>query len=99
LDFLKMNRIQTVGAGMNLEEASKTLYIDSAEGKIAFVCFAENEWANATTTTPGANPMNFIDNLYQIQKARKEAHFVFVNIHGGHYDYHLAKARSETKHC
>src|SRR5699024_9955924 len=57
LHCLKKNLIQTVGAGMNLKEASKTLYINSEEGKIAFVCFAENEWANATTTSPGANPM------------------------------------------
>ena len=42
LEFCKENNIKTVGAGMNLKEASQTLYIDSDEGKIAIVNFAEN---------------------------------------------------------
>src|SRR5699024_1090893 len=88
LSVCKENNIKTVGAGKNLKEASKTLYIDyREEGKIAVINFAENEWASATEMTAGANPMDIIDNANQIKKAKEKANFVFVIIHGGHEYY------------
>src|SRR5690606_35525991 len=44
LSFCKDNNIKTVGAGMNLKEASLTFYKETNEGKLAIVNFAENEW-------------------------------------------------------
>lgn len=89
LDFCKMHQIQSVGAGRNLEEASQTLFAESAMGKIAIVNFAENEWASATTNTAGANPMDIINNARQITAAKNNADFVLVIVHGGneHYSY------------
>lgn len=89
LDFCKRHQIRSVGAGRNLEEASQTLFAESAIGKIAIVNFAENEWASASDKTAGANPMDIVDNANQIKRARQSANFVFVIIHGGneHYPY------------
>lgn len=89
LAFCNENNIQTVGAGMNLEQASKTLFLDTSEGKIAVVNFAENEWSSATENTAGANPMDTIDNANQIRAAKKQADYVFVIAHGGQNYFEL----------
>ena len=93
LAFCKEQGVETVGGGMNLKEASRTLYIDTPEGKIAIVNFAENEWIAATPTSAGFNPMDIIDNARQIQDARTNADYVFVIIHGGHEYYSLPSPR------
>lgn len=93
LTFCKNLGIETVGGGMNLHEASKTLYLNSEEGKIAIVNFAENEWASATPDNAGANPMNVIDNTRQIKAAKEIANYVIVIIHGGHEYYNLPSPR------
>ena len=93
LAFCKEEKVQTVGGGMNLEEASKTLYLDTEEGKIAVVNFAENEWIPATTTSAGFNPMDIIDNTRQIRDASKNADYVIVVIHGGHEYYNFPSPR------
>lgn len=98
LQFCKANNIATVGAGMNIFEVSQTLFIDTEEGKIAIVNFAENEWSAATVNSAGFNPMNVIDNTCQIQKARKHADYVIVIIHGGHEYYNLPSPRMQTQY-
>lgn len=98
LEFCKQQGVRTVGAGMNLNEASKTLYIDTEEGKVAIVNFAENEWSSATETTAGANPMDIIDNAAQIKDARKNADYVIVIIHGGHEYYNLPSPRMQKQY-
>src|SRR5690554_2655087 len=93
LSFCKANNIRPVGAGMNLEEASKTLYVDTIEGKIAIINFAENEWTCATKETAGANPMDLIENFKQIKKAKEKADFVIVIVHGGNEHHHYPSPR------
>lgn len=95
IEFCKKNNIKIVGAGLNLEEASKTLYLNSKEGLIAIVNIAENEWASATINSAGANPMNIIDNSKQIKKAKDKANYVIVIIHGGHEYYNLPSPRMQ----
>lgn len=98
LFFCKKNNFQTVGAGMNLKEASKTLYLDTQEGKIAIVNFAENEWSSATENTAGANPMDIIDNAKEIKEAKQNADYVFVIVHGGHEYYNLPSPRMQKQY-
>lgn len=98
LKFCQENHIKTVGAGANLDEASQTIYIDSSEGKIAIVNFAENEFTAATETSAGFHPMDVIDNAYKIQEARKNADYVIVIIHGGHEHYKLPSPRMQKQY-
>lgn len=98
LQFCKENNIKTVGAGMNLNEASQTLYLDTKEGKIAIINFAENEWASATDDSAGAHPMDIIDNAKTINDARGKADFVFVIVHGGHEYYNLPSPRMQKQY-
>lgn len=85
--------IATVGAGKNLEEASRPAIIEVKGSKIAIINFCENEWSIASDKHGGANPLSIIDNLKQIKTARESADFVVVIIHGGHEIYNLPSPR------
>lgn len=98
LQFCKEQHVKTVGGGMTIEEASQTLYLDSPEGKIALVNFAENEWNAATPTSAGFNPMDIIDNTKQIHEAKANADYVIVIIHGGHEYYNLPSPRMQKQY-
>lgn len=98
LKFCEENNIQSVGAGRNLNHAARTLYLNTKEGKIAIVNFAENEWASATEGVAGANPMDIVENVRQIKKAKAKAKFVFVIVHGGHEYYNLPSPRMQKQY-
>ena len=98
LDFCTELEINAIGAGMNLAEASKTYYETINELKIAFVNFAENEWASAKNNVPGANPMNIVENTRQIKDAKSKADFVFVIVHGGHEYFKLPSPRMQNQY-
>ncbi|WP_286845578.1 MULTISPECIES: CapA family protein [unclassified Proteiniphilum] len=98
LNFCYSIGVKTVGAGINLNEASQTLYLDTEEGKIAIVNFAENEWASATETTAGAHPMDIIYNTRIIKEVKKKANYVIVIVHGGHEYYNLPSPRMQKQY-
>ena len=85
--------IKTVGAGANLSEASEILYIDKDGKKVAIINCCEHEFSIATETSSGANPLNPIRQYYKIQKARKNADYVLIIVHGGHEHYQLPSPR------
>lgn len=93
LNLCKKNRINTVGAGLNANEAKSTFYIEINEKRLAFLNIAENEWSTTQGNEPGANALNPVTNFYAIQEAREKADFVFVIIHGGHETYNLPSPR------
>lgn len=75
--------LDTVGAGKNYQEARKIYYKIVKGRKIAVLNFSENEFNVATNEHGGANPLNIIDNVKDIQLARNNADFIFIIIHGG----------------
>ncbi|WP_051190482.1 CapA family protein [Kaistella palustris] len=93
LDLCEKNNIRTVGAGLNLEQASTTLHFEGKDIKIAVVNFAENEWSAAEESSAGFNPMDIIDNAEQIKAAKDIADHVIVIVHGGHEYYNLPSPR------
>ena len=93
LEECKKNNILSAGAGINLNEAGKHIIIEKNNIKIAVVNFCEHEWSIATDETAGANPLDIIENLKQIQQAKATANFVLVIIHGGHEFYNLPSPR------
>jgi len=93
LNVCHKHKIATVGAGKTLVEAQQA-YIAIIKGKrVAFVNFAENEFCNANKSHGGANPMDIIDNLKQINSAKQQADIVIVIIHGGHELFHYPSPR------
>lgn len=85
LDFL--------GVGINKQDAKKILYKNIEGKQIAFINCCEHEFSIATDSDPGANPLNPIQQFYDIQEARKNADWVFVIVHGGHEYYPLPSPR------
>src|SRR5690554_5322887 len=68
-ESLKRNKIDYVGAGNNLNEATQPLTLEKDGMRIAILNFCENEWSIAEADKPGANPMDIIDNTNQIKAA------------------------------
>lgn len=85
--------IHTVGAGANLEEANKILYVKNEEETLAIINCCEREFTTATETRAGANPLNPIKQYNDIKKAREVADYVIVIVHGGHEHYQLPSPR------
>ena len=85
--------MKTVGAGSNITEASKILYLEKDNKKLAVINCCEHEFTIATDTTSGANPLNPIQQYYKIREARQKADHVLVIVHGGHEHYQLPSPR------
>lgn len=91
--------LEYVGGGINLKDAQRILYKQIDNKVIAIINLCENEWSIATNNSGGSNPLNTIQNYYQIQEARKIADYVLVIVHGGKEHYQLPTPRmKETYH-
>ena len=89
-DTLKLCRqesIDFVGGGNCLEEASKVFYKEIKGLKFAFINCCEHEFSIATSSTGGSNPINPIQQYYDIQEARKVSDYVILITHGGPEKY------------
>ena len=95
LEICDREKIATVGAGFNLQEARKIYFITLNETRIAILNITENEFSTTHNEEPGANPLNPVLNYYDIKEARNKADYVFVIIHGGHEGYHLPSPRMQ----
>lgn len=95
---LGQHKIDYVGAGKNLTEATKPLTIEKDGLRIAILNFCENEWSIAEEEKPGANPMDIIDNANQIKSAKTNHDKVICIIHGGHEYYHLPSPRMQKQY-
>lgn len=83
LNALRCYRIDSVGGGMNLAEASQPLYKEVRSHKIAFINCCEHEFSIAAENEGGGNPLNPIRQYRAICEARKQADYVIVIVHGG----------------
>ena len=83
--------ITYVGAGADLQEAASYIIIEKNNIKIAVLNFCEHEWSIATNDTAGANPLDIIDNLASIKKAKESSDIVLVIVHAGNEYYNLPR--------
>ena len=83
LDILHQHGIDHVGGGLNLQEASKTLYKTIKEKTIAFINCSEHEFSTATDKKGGANPLDIITQYDEIKNAKEKADYVILIVHGG----------------
>lgn len=89
LKTCKENGIQTIGAGLNLDEAKQIRYVELDNRKIAFINCCENEWSTTHGNEAGCNPLDEIEIYYQIKEAKANSDYTILIIHGGHetFDY------------
>lgn len=95
VDSLEKSNIDFVGAGKNLNEAGNVLIKRICDKKIAFINCCEHEYSIATESKGGANPLNPIRIYQSIQKARQNADYVVVIVHGGIEGYQMPTPRMQ----
>ncbi len=83
LDSCSKNNIMTVGAGKNIDEASKPLFVRINEIKLGIIAVAENEFSIAKHDSAGCASMNVISNYNQIKFTQENSDLIIVLIHGG----------------
>lgn len=89
IDICKLNKIKTVGAGLNLNEAQKALRINIKDKKISILNYSEQEFNIATNKKAGANPYNIISTYYDIKTEKSLNDYLIVIYHGGiEYQYY-----------
>jgi hypothetical protein len=93
IQLFEKNKIDYVGAGKNLDDASKIFYKKIKNKQIAFLNFSENEFSTADINHAGANPLNPVSNYYSIKSAREKSDYVIAIVHGGHEGYSLPSPR------
>ena len=87
----KSNELITFGAGPDLNSASRHLLLVKKGIKLAFIAVTEHEFSLAGINKAGAAPLDPIDNIRQIERAKKEADLVFILIHGGNEYFPLPR--------
>ncbi|MDD4730141.1 MAG: CapA family protein, partial [Dysgonamonadaceae bacterium] len=97
-DTLKSKEVAYVGSGTNLKDAARYITLNKEGMKIAIINFCENEWSIAEENSPGANPMDIIDNANQIKEAKATHDKVIVIVHGGHEYYNLPSPRMQKQY-
>lgn len=95
---LSEEKIDYIGAGKNFEEASQAYSCIKNDVKVAILNFAENEWSTTFGAKPGASPLDIIENVKQIKKAKKNHDKVVCIIHGGHEYYSLPSPRMRKQY-
>ena len=85
--------IDTVGGGMNLKEASTTLYKKIGNTTLAIINCCEHEFSIATEHRGGSNPLSLVHQYYAISQARQNADYVIVIVHGGHEHFQYPSLR------
>lgn len=89
LDLLKRAAIRYVGAGMNLEEASRPVVVEKDGETIAFLAFCDTEYSHvywctyADENKPGVNPMHPEHVKKIIRAAARSYDYVVVLAHWG----------------
>jgi len=83
IKLCEQNDIRHIGAGDNLQKASEIQFFTVKNQRLAFINCCENEWSTTQGNLPGCNPLDEISLFHQIEKARQNAQYVIVLVHGG----------------
>ena len=97
LDTLKhceAHGVRAIGSGASLEEARHVSYHQIHGQVLAVVNAAESEFAIATATRAGANPLDLVYLLSDVREARSRADHVLLIVHGGLEYTHYPSPRS-----
>ncbi|EET81504.1 bacterial capsule synthesis protein [Acinetobacter radioresistens SK82] len=85
--------IKYIGAGESLEQAREPLFISDLNQKVAIINITENEFSTTHDCSPGANPLDLVNNYYDIKSAKDKSDYVIVIYHGGHEGYKYPSPR------
>jgi Bacterial capsule synthesis protein PGA_cap len=75
--------MSSCGVGRSLAEAQRPLILSRKGVSVAIIAISEHEYSIAKRDFPGAAPLDVVDNLRQLERARELADIVIITIHGG----------------
>ena len=89
IEVCRKNGIDYVGAGRNIKEARKILVKEIRGKRIGILGLGEHEFNIAGENSYGANPLDLIDFVRNVESHRDDFDFLIVILHGGneHYPY------------
>ena len=89
MNLLGRSKIDYIGAGKNLSEASDTYRFAFYDKTVGVYACAEHEFSIASESSPGANPFDPLWSFDHVAELKKTSDFVIVLYHGGkeHYRY------------
>lgn len=96
LQNAKKAGVNTVGAGLSLQEAKVPFLFNQSGFTLAVINCCESEFSVADRRRPGANPAEPISIYRQICKAKEIADAIIVIVHGGHEYYPLPSPRIQN---
>lgn len=76
--------ISTVGAGESLTVARRILVRTIGSLRIGILAVAEHEFSIAANGSPGANPLDLIDFVRNVNSNRSQFDYLIVLLHGSH---------------
>jgi poly-gamma-glutamate synthesis protein (capsule biosynthesis protein) len=85
--------ILTVGSGKNLAEARQILIRKIGNFRIGILGLAEHEFSIAKENSWGANPLDLIDYVRNVDSQRANFDYLIVLLHGGNEHYRLPSPR------
>lgn len=92
------NSLETVGAGKNLDEARKIFYFNKNNLTIGIMNIAENEYCTTHGNYHGANPLDLVNNFYDINTAKKNCDQLIIISHGGREHYQLPTPEQKKRY-
>jgi len=98
LEKLEKENIDYVGAGKTLEKSKKPFLYSKNNLDVSILNFTEVEFSCANENHGGANPMDIIDNVHQIQKIKENVDYVILIIHGGHEHHHYPSPKTRKRY-
>jgi len=89
IKYANNNEFDTVGAGLNTTQASKS-FVKNIKGiRVGFINIAENEFCAARNDYPGAHVFDFISNTKVIKELKNNVDKIVLIYHGGREHYQL----------
>ncbi len=95
---LKENNIDFVGAGRDVDDAARVLYVTVGVKKVAVINCCEHEYSIVTREHAGSNALNPVSLFYSIKEAKENSDFVLVIVHGGIEHYQLPTPRMKEQY-
>lgn len=97
MDVLRANHIAFVGAGSNLKEAQKPLFVEKESIKVGLYACAEHEFSIATDVSGGANPFDALNISDEVESLKKKCDYLIVLYHGGKEYYRYPSPRLQKR--
>ena len=98
LNNCKKEELNTIGAGINLEEARIPQVFDDGDIRIGIISICEHESSIASENSAGAAPLDLVNLYYDIRELREKVDKVIIIIHGGREHYPLPTPRMKREY-